>query len=97
MENCRFNREGNNIISKEDITFSKAALGGNMDVETIDGRVELKIPEGTQSGTIFKLRTKGVPYLEGHGRGDHLVEVIVRTPSRLSRKQRQILEEFEKE
>ena len=93
----RFNREGNNIISKEDITFSKAALGGNMDVETIDGRVELKIPEGTQSGTIFKLRTKGVPYLEGHGRGDHLVEVIVRTPSRLSRKQRQILEEFEKE
>lgn len=91
----RFNREGNNILSKEDITFSKAALGGNIDVETIDGSVELKIPEGTQSGTIFKLRGKGVPYLQGHGRGDYLVEVIVRTPSHLSRRQRKFLEEFD--
>lgn len=93
----RFVREANNIISKEDITFSKAGLGGSLDVETIDGRVELHIPEGTQSGTTFKLRGKGVPFLQGHGRGDHLVEVIVRTPSRLSRRQKQMLEDFDKE
>jgi len=91
----RFNRQGDNIISKKEISFPEAALGTKIDIETVDGVVSLKIPEGTQSGKVFKLSDKGVPHLRGRGRGDHLVEVIVKTPTNLSRKQKKILEEFD--
>lgn len=90
----RFIRQGENIVSNAEITFPQAALGTSIDVETIDGNVSLKIPAGTQSGKVFMLKDKGVPSLRGRGRGDHLVTVIVKTPTNLSRKQKQLLEEF---
>ena len=90
----RFNRQGDDIISKIEISFPDAALGTKIDIETVDGPVTLKIPEGTQSGKVFMLKDKGVPKLRGRGRGDHLVEVIVKTPTDLSRKQKQLLEEL---
>jgi len=91
----RFRREGYDILSKAEISFTQAALGDKIDIITVDGPVKLKIPEGTQSGKVFRLRGKGVPYLRGRGRGDQLVEVIVRTPTGLNRKQRQMLKELD--
>lgn len=69
-------------------------LGGNVDVETVDGPVTLKIPEGTQTGTIFKLRGKGVPFLRSHGRGDHYVTVQAKVKTKLSREERSLLEKI---
>jgi len=91
---ARFNRQGYDIITEKEINFTKAALGAKIEVETVDGPVELKIPEGTQSGTVFRLAGKGVPRLRERGRGDHLVKVTVKIPKGLSRKQRKVLEEL---
>jgi len=90
----RFIREGFNILSKADISISQASLGDKIDIETVEGIVTLKIPEGTQSGTIFKLQSKGISHLHGRGKGDHLVEVIVKIPKNLSRKQKELLKEL---
>ena len=98
----RFERDGVNIKSRAEIGFSQAALGGKIEVPTVDGPVDLKIPEGAQSGKIFILRGKGAPYLNSRGsfgrakdrRGDHLVEVIVKTPIGLSKKQKDMLKEL---
>ncbi|MBU0646910.1 MAG: molecular chaperone DnaJ [Patescibacteria group bacterium] len=90
----RFERDGVNIKSQVKISFSQAALGGKIEVITVDGLVDLKIPEGTQSGRVFILRNKGVSHLNSHYRGDHLVEVIVKTPTNLNRKQKEVLKEF---
>ena len=87
-------RDGYDIKSKAEISFKQAALGDKIKVATLDGEVTLKIPEGTQSGKIFMLKDRGVPHLQGRGRGDHLVEVIVKTPVKLTRHQRQLLEEL---
>lgn len=92
----RFVREGFNITSKVEISFPEAALGTTVDVETIDGTVKLKIPAGTQSHKVFKLSDKGITHLNGRTRGDHLVTVIVRTPTNLTKKQKELLEQFEK-
>ena len=93
--NKDFGRDGYDILSKKNIRFSQAALGDNIDINTIDGEVSLKIPPGTQSGKIFKLKSKGVPKLRGgRGRGDHLVEIIVETPSKLNRKQKKLFDEI---
>ena len=92
----RFKRDGYNILSQAEISFSQAALGDKIEVSTVDGQVILKIPEGTQTGKIFILRGKGVPRLQGRGRGDQLIEVVVKTPANLTRKQKQLLEEFGK-
>ncbi|MFH1582957.1 MAG: molecular chaperone DnaJ [Candidatus Falkowbacteria bacterium] len=89
----RFERDGVNIKSRLEISFSQAALGDKIEVATVDGSVDLKIPEGTQSGKVFILRGKGAPYLNGRGKGNHLVEVIVKTPTGLSRKQKEMLKE----
>ena len=91
----RFERLGENILSVISISFSKAALGGTVDVETVDGKVELKIPPGTQSASEFRLRGKGVQ-VRGR-RGDHIVTVKVVTPKNLSKKQKQMLEELDLE
>ncbi|MDP3985800.1 MAG: molecular chaperone DnaJ [bacterium] len=89
----RFERQGSHIYSSQKIPFSTAALGGSVDVETVDGKVTLKIPEGTQSGTSFRLREKGVP--SGHrSRGDHMVTVSIDVPKKISKQQRKILEEW---
>ncbi|MCG2692853.1 molecular chaperone DnaJ [Candidatus Parcubacteria bacterium] len=96
-EHSRFKREEDDVITQEEITFSQAALGDKIDVETLDGKVKLKIPTGTQTGKIFKLSDRGIPYLRGRGRGDHLVEIIVKTPQKLSRKEKKLFEELRDE
>lgn len=90
-----FERRGNDIWSKALVPFKIAALGGVVGVSTVDGLKELKIPAGTQSGTVIKLKNLGVPYLRSSARGDHFVEVHVSVPEKLSRAQKKMLEEFE--
>ncbi len=90
----RFTREGFDVHSQKKVSFAKAALGGTVGVETIDGEVELKIPAGTQPGTVFRLKGKGIPFLKRNGRGDHHVEVVVHVPEKLTREQRKMLEEW---
>ena len=87
-------REGAIILSEEHIGMVDAALGCEIDVETVDGTVTMKVPAGTQSGTPFKLSGHGVPFRADGDRGPHIVTVIVETPKNLSRKQRELLEEF---
>jgi molecular chaperone DnaJ len=89
----RFKREGAEIFSKIKIGFTQAALGDTIEIETIDGKVELTIPAGTQSGTEFRLKGKGVQM--NRGRGDHFVSVYVATPKKLDRKQKKLLEELD--
>jgi molecular chaperone DnaJ len=90
----RFIRDGYDIRTNAHIGFAEAALGGSLDVETVDGIVKLRIPDGTQSETVFKLRGKGVTRLSGGGRGDHFVKVSVKTPTSLNRKQKELLKEL---
>lgn len=93
----RFQREGFDIIGDKEISFAQAALGGEVNIETIDGDLKLKIPEGTQSGAAIRLRGKGVPHLHGLGRGDHYIRIKVTIPKHLTGKQRELLREFEEE
>ncbi len=90
----RFTREGDLVLSEEHISMVDAALGTEIDVETVDGTVTMKVPAGTQSGTDFKLSGHGVPHLRGNTRGAHIVSIIVDIPKKLSKKQRKLLEEF---
>ncbi len=90
----KFTREGDLILSEEHVGMVDAALGCEIDVETVDGVVTMKIPAGTQSGTDFKLSGHGVPHLNRDSRGPHIVSVIVDTPTKLSKKQRELLEEL---
>lgn len=88
-------REGNIILSEVRISMADAALGTTVDVETVDGNISMKIPAGTQSGTPFKLSGHGVPLMRSDGnRGPHIVTVIVETPRNLSKRQKELLEEF---
>lgn len=87
-------REGAIILSEQKIDMVDAALGCEIDVETVDGKITMKVPAGTQSGTPFKLSGHGVPYRSDGDRGPHIVTVIVETPKNLSRKQKELLEEF---
>ncbi|NQV90572.1 molecular chaperone DnaJ [Candidatus Uhrbacteria bacterium] len=91
-EDKQFDRQGNMLISEAEIGFTQAALGATIDVQTVDGAVDLKIPAGTQSGAQFRLRGKGVP--TSRGRGDQIVVVRVVTPQKLSRAQKKLLEEL---
>lgn len=90
-----FERRDNDIWNKVSLDFKVAALGGKVEVETVDGVIELKIPAGTQSGQVFKLKGRGVPFLRGSGRGDHFVEVSIKVPERLTKKQKELLEDWE--
>jgi len=89
-----FVRDGYDIRTEEAISISQAILGDKIEVETTGGKVNLKIPEGTQSGTVFRLKGKGINKLHGRGQGDQLVKVTVRIPSGLNRKQKALLEEL---
>ncbi|HOJ33544.1 MAG TPA: molecular chaperone DnaJ [Candidatus Hydrogenedentes bacterium] len=89
-----FSREGNDIICEVPISFPDAALGAEIQVPTLDGQERLRIPAGTQSGTEFRLRGKGMPDLQGYRQGDEIVRVIVETPTKLSKEQRELLERF---
>ncbi len=93
----RFERHGHNIVSEATISLPAAALGIEVPIQTVDGEVTLKIPAGTQSSKMFKLSGRGVPMVNGRGRGDHLVTVTVETPTKLTTRQRELLEEFSKE
>jgi molecular chaperone DnaJ len=90
----KFTREGDIILSEEHISMIDAALGTEIDVETVDGNVRMKIPAGTQSGTDFKLSSHGVPHMRSGTRGAHIVSILVDTPTKLSKKQKELLEEF---
>ena len=91
----RFARDGFDVTSIAELPFSTAALGGSITVETIDGPVELKIPAGTPTGQVFRLKNRGIPFLKRSGRGDHHVEVIVQVPTKLTKGQRKALEDWE--
>lgn len=93
QEDKRFSREGDDIFTSAKISFAQAGLGAKINVETLDGEILLKIPEGTQPGTKFRLRGEGVRYENGQ-RGDMYVIINVEIPRKLTRRQRQILEEF---
>jgi len=90
-----FTREGDIILSEHHIGMVEAALGTKVEIETVDGLVRMKVPAGTQSGTDFKLSGHGVPHIKGEKRGPHIVSIVVDIPTKLSRKQREILEKFE--
>lgn len=90
----KFTREGDIILSEEHVSMIDAALGTEIDVETVDGMIRMKVPAGTQSGTDFKLSKHGVPHLRSESRGSHIVSIIVDTPTKLSKKQRELLEQF---
>jgi molecular chaperone DnaJ len=77
------------------VSFAQAALGTEIRVPTLEGEHTLKVPDGTQSGTTMRVRGKGVPVLNGHGKGDLFVEVRVQTPGKLSKRQRELLQELE--
>ncbi len=89
-------REGSIILSEQTIDMVDAALGCEIEVETVDGTVTMKVPAGTQSGTPFKLSGHGVPFRADGDRGPHIVTVVVETPKNLSKKQKELLEEFKK-
>lgn len=93
----KFGREGYDIISEKEISYPQAALGDELSVETIDGDVKIRIPAGTQPGTLIRLSGRGVPRLQGSGRGDHYVKVRVVVPKKLSKRQRELLEELNQE
>ena len=89
-----FEREGDDIFCEVPLTFTQAALGDEIEIPTLTEKVKLKIPPGTQTGTYFRLRGKGVPRLRGMGQGDQHVKVVVVTPSNLSEEQKELLREF---
>ncbi|MEW6730740.1 MAG: molecular chaperone DnaJ [Acidobacteriota bacterium] len=95
-EHAIFERQDNNLYCTVPITFTQAALGADITVPTLDGEEPLHINEGTQTGTVFRLKSRGMPALGGRGRGDLFVAVNVVTPTNLSREQRRLMEEFAK-
>lgn len=93
----KFTRRGNDLVSEEKITFSLASLGGKISVQTLAGFVTMKIPAGTQSGEIFRMKGDGFPEIGGRGRGNHLVKIVVSVPTKLTRDQRRMLEQIQNE
>ena len=93
-----FKRNGNDVVVEQTISFAKAALGATISVDTLDGKADLKIPAGTQTGTAFRMRNKGISYLrDKNRRGDQHVVVTIETPKKLDDKQKRLLLEFAKE
>ena len=93
-EHPLFRRDGTDIVCDVPIGFTQAALGAEIEVPTPHGKVKMKVPAGTQSGDVFRLKGKGVPDVRGYGHGDALVRVLLETPRKLTAKQRELLEEF---
>ena len=90
-----FTRQGQDVYCEMPITFTQAACGAEVEVPTLDGKVRYTIGEGTQTGTTFRLKGKGIPYVNGRSRGDQYVTVVVETPTRLTREQKDLLHKFE--
>nr|HID57992.1 molecular chaperone DnaJ [Desulfobacterales bacterium] len=91
-----FKRNNYDVVCQVPISFVQAALGAEITVPTLDGEKVLHIPKGTQSGDVFRFRGEGIPYLKGSGRGDQIIQVAVKTPTRLTKKQESLLREFER-
>jgi molecular chaperone DnaJ len=89
-----FEREGKDLYCSVPISFSQAALGSEIIIPTLEGDHKVKIPEGTQSGTTIRIRGKGLPALQSSGKGDLFVRIRVQTPSRLTKRQKELLEEL---
>lgn len=92
-----FTREGNDLICRVNVSFSRAALGGEVEVPTLDGPARIMVPPGTQSQATFRLRKKGMPAIREYGRGDELVLVQVRTPTKLTSRQKELFEQLARE
>jgi len=97
MPDKQFQREGYDIVADRELSFAQAAIGGEIEVETVDGPVTIRVPAGTQPNTLIRLSGKGVKHVRGNGKGDHYVRIKITIPKKLSNKQKQLLEEFEKE
>ena len=89
-----FRREGTSVLCEAPITFTQAVLGAELEIPTIDGKVKYTLPEGTQSGTTFRLKGKGIPAINGRGRGDQYVTVYIETPKNLNKEQKEALKKF---
>ena len=89
-----FQREGNTVLYEQTVSFYQATMGAELEIPTIDGKVKYDIPEGTQPGTTFRLKGKGIPELNGRGRGDQYVTVYIETPRNLNREQKEALKKF---
>jgi len=89
-----FRREGTSVLCDAPITFAQAVLGAELEIPTIDGKVKYDLPEGTQSGTTFRLKGKGIPSINGRGRGDQYVTVYIETPRNLNKEQKEALKKF---
>ena len=89
-----FRREGTSVLCEAPITFTQAVLGAELEIPTIDGKVKYTLPEGTQSGTSFRLKGKGIPSINGRGRGDQYVTVYIETPKNLNKEQKEALKKF---
>lgn len=89
-----FTRENNDVLCNIPISFAEAALGASVEVPTLYGKVEMKIPSGTQGGKVFRLHGKGFPSVHGYGKGDQLVEIVVEIPTKLSSEQKELLKKF---
>jgi molecular chaperone DnaJ len=96
-DHALFQREGADILLSVPISFPQAVLGASIDVPTLEGKVVMKVPPGTQSGKVFRLRGKGIPVYGGYGKGDQLVTVVVEVPQQISRKQRKLITELAQE
>jgi len=89
-----FERNNNDIICQVPISFVQAALGADINVPTLTGEKKLHIPKGTQPGEVFRFKGEGIPSLRGHGRGDQIIQILVKTPTGLTKKQESLLKEF---
>ena len=90
----RFERDGTSVLLEQEISYAQATLGAEVEVPTLDGKVKLTIPEGTQPGAVFRMRGKGIPYLRGGGRGDQFVTVSIKVPKNLTGSQKELLRQF---
>ena len=92
---AKFKREGYDVVTEEEISFPQATLGTEINVETIEGNVKLRIPSGTQPNTVIRLSQKGIPHVRGSGKGDHYVQIKITVPKNLSSRQKELLHEFD--
>lgn len=90
----QYKREGDDLVIEHEVSFAQAALGAVIDVPTIDGDVKIRVQPGTQPGTLIRLKGKGVPHVRGGGRGDEYVKIVVKVPTHLTRRQKELLEEL---
>lgn len=93
-EHDTFDRKGNDLYTELPISFVQAVIGDEIEVPTLDGKAKMSIPQGTQTNTVFRLKGKGISKLHGFGQGDEYVTVVVQTPTKLSRRQKELLMEF---